>query len=501
MARPRKPEDLDKYPTACARCKGHYFLVKRWPDGTVCEYCYVAAKRVTGVCACGHKGILPGIIGGRPACRGCSGVDLNLDCVECGAEAELYSAGRCQRCVLIATAQRLLTNPETGVLSPELERIVVALGSMTRPNSGLTWIRQKHVDEALQHIAAHPELTHQVFDLLSKGQTTNYLRALLVEHDVLPARNERVIAFREWMDSALERVHTDEHRKLVSQYARWSLERHLRSKDAVSESSFMGAKQVATVTIEFCNWLTTEYDITIGEADQSHLDLWLCTGPGTRLRLERFVRWAVKSRLVDQTLEVPRHRRGTAPRLPAEEQDAVIDTVVHQNTLTPRDRLAAILVIVFGQRVETIAALTWDQIAIDDIVTIKIADLPIELPPPLDQPVRQLAADPSNSQTAAHRDSPWFFRGQKPGHHMGPTALRERLRPTLAALGARLGTLNQLTQTMPIPILAETLGYSPATLEAHAQVSGATYARYVANKVIDPPISKTMTRPIQGELW
>lgn len=55
MARPRKPEDRDKYPTACARCKGHYSLVKRWPDGTVCEYCYVAAKRVTGVCACGHK--------------------------------------------------------------------------------------------------------------------------------------------------------------------------------------------------------------------------------------------------------------------------------------------------------------------------------------------------------------------------------------------------------------------------------------------------------------
>ncbi|MGV0585260.1 Fis family transcriptional regulator [Mycobacteroides chelonae] len=365
---------------------------------------------------------------------------------------------------------------------------------MARPNSGLTWIRQKHVDEALQHIAAHPELTHQVFDLLPKGRTTNYLRALLVEHDVLPARNERVIVFREWMDSALERVHTDEHRKLVSQYARWSLERHLRSKDAVSESSFMGAKQVATVTIEFCNWLTTEYDITIGEADQSHLDLWLSTGPVTRLRLERFVRWAVKSRLVDQTLEVPRHRRGTAPRLPAEEQDAVIDTVVHQNTLTPRDRLAAILVIVFGQRVETIAALTWDQSAIDDIVTIKIADFPIELPPPLDKPVRQLAADPSNSQTAAHRDSPWVFRGQKPGHHMGPMALRERLRPTLAALDARLGTLNQLTQTTPIPILAETLGYSPATLEAHAQASGATYARYVANK-------STPEHPVQGELW
>ncbi|OHT81887.1 Fis family transcriptional regulator [Mycobacteroides chelonae] len=497
MARPRKPEDPHRYPVPCARCKKHYYLVKRWPDGVVCEYCYVAAKRIQGICGCGHKGILPGVINNNPACRRCSGVDLNLDCVECGAEAELYSGGCCQRCVLVATARRLLSNPETGILSTELERIVIALGAMTRPNSGLTWIRQKHVDEALRQIAAHPELTHEVFDQLPKGRTTNYLRALLVEHDLLPARSERIVRFTDWARESLQRVDAEEHRKLLSQYARWGLERHLRGKDTVSESAFMAAKQVLTVTIDFCNWLTTEHNVTVEQADQSHIDLWLSEGAVTRQRLDRFIRWAVKSRLVDPVLRVPPHRRGTAPRLSAADQSLVIDTVVHQSTLTPRDRLAAILVIVFGQRVETIAALTWGQILITDTVTIKLADLPIELTAPLDEPVRQLAADPSNSQTAAHRDSPWIFRGLTPGSHIGPTALRQRLKPTLSALQARLGTLNQLTQTTPIAILAETLGYSPITLEAHAQASGATYAQYIANKAA-PSASEG---PAQGELW
>jgi hypothetical protein len=59
--------------------------------------------------------------------------------------------------------------------------------------------------------------------------------------------------------------------------------------------------------------------------------------------------------------------------------------------------------------------------------------------------------------------------------------LRARLRPVLAALEARLGTLNELTQTTPIAILAETLGYSPQTLEAHARASASTYSRYVAS--------------------
>lgn len=100
-----------------------------------------------------------------------------------------------------------------------------------------------------------------------------------------------------------------------------------------------------------------------------------------------------------------------------------------------------------------------------DAVTVALADVPIELPPPLDEPVRTLAASNYNNQTAAHPNSPWVFRGYRPGMHVTPTHLRNHLRPVLAALEARLGTLNELTQTTPIAILAETLGYSPRRLK------------------------------------
>jgi integrase len=178
------------------------------------------------------------------------------------------------------------------------------------------------------------------------------------------------------------------------------------------------------------------------------------------------------------------HRRGTAPRMPIAQQNAVIDKVAHEQTLHPRDRLTAILIIVFAQRAEDVAALTWDQITITaDTVTIDLAGLPIYLPPPLDEPVRALVASNYNSQTAAHRNSPWVFRGYTPGRHVGPAHLPDHLRPVLAALEARLGTLNELTQTTPIAILAETLGYSPQTLEADARASASTYARYIATRL------------------
>ncbi len=481
MARPRKPEDPQRWRVPCDRCGCHYEIVANWPNESVCGYCYQAAKRITGICACGHRGVLPGIIDNRFACRRCSGVTLNVDCVSCGAEAELYSGGRCQRCVLGATAQRLLTNPDTGTVARPLQIIVDALTGMQRPNSGLTWIRRAHVQAVLRDLARHPTLTHKVVDELPPGRTTNYLRSLLVEHGALPSRDERLAQFQVWAAAALDRITTDEHRKVVTRFVRWNLEKRLVSMSPVTDSAFLHAKQSLTVTIEFCNWLGAEHDTGIDRLTQAHIDLWQSTGPTTREHIVRFIRWAMKSRLVSADLEVTPHRRGTAPRMPITEQNAVIEKVVHQPTLHPRDRLAAILVIVFAQRMEDVAALTWDRVTITaDAATITLADIPIELPPPLDEPLRALAAGNYNKQTAAHPKSPWLFRGYRPGMHITPTHLRNHLRPVLASLEARLGTLNELTQSTPIAILAETLGYSPQTLEAHARASASTYSRYIA---------------------
>jgi integrase len=156
-------------------------------------------------------------------------------------------------------------------------------------------------------------------------------------------------------------------------------------------------------------------DAQVEQVTQGHIDLWQSTGPTTREHILRFIRWAIKAKLIASDLEVTPHRRGTAPRMPIAQQNAVIEQVAHQQTLHPRDRLAAILVIVFAQRAEDVAALTWDRITITaDTVTIDLASLPIHLPPPLDEPVRALAPSRYNSQTAAHRNSPWVFRGYTP---------------------------------------------------------------------------------------
>lgn len=171
---------------------------------------------------------------------------------------ELYSGGRCQRCVLEATAQWLLTDHDTALIAPQLQVIVEALTAMHRPNSGLVWIRQTHVQSVLRELARHPTLTHDVLDQLPAGRTANYMRSLLVEHGALPSRDERLARFQTWAAAAQQRIANEEHRKAVARFTRWGLEKRLRSMHTVTDSAFLRAKQSLTVTIEFCNWLAAE---------------------------------------------------------------------------------------------------------------------------------------------------------------------------------------------------------------------------------------------------
>lgn len=479
MSRPRKPQDPVRWPVPCARCSQHHEIAANWPDGGICGYCYQQAKRTRGTCRCGHRGVLPGRVDSHPACRRCSGVKLNVDCRGCDAEDELYAGGLCWRCTLSSTVDRLLTNPLSGSTPTELVPFADALKSMKRANSGLTWIRQKHVTEFLQELAVTPTVTHEAVDALPKSRTREFVRGLLIEHSVLPHRDVYRARYDEWSRDALERVSDPVNRDVIRRYIRWQHNRRMNQMDQVPQGTFLRSKQTVTVAIELLNWLN-DHGLELGELEQAHLDAWQASGPSTRLLADRFLSWAIKTRLIDPDLKIQRHRRGTSSRMNATDQGQAVQRVVHTDELGPRDRAAAILVLVFGQQVEDVVALTWDDVKVtDDLVTVLVGAIEIALPDPLDGPWRELAANPGNDLTAAHPNSNWVFRGYSPGQHVDAGHLRNRLRRVFSTRAARLGTLHELTKLAPVAILAEALGYAPATIERHAIDSATAYSQYV----------------------
>lgn len=477
MARPKKPEDPARNPHPCSRCAKHYPTAAQWPDGRVCTYCYRAALRTSGTCACGHIGILPGIVGGTAACRACSGVRVNIDCRRCHAEAELYSGGICWRCHLSDLVDDVFATADE-TIAEQLAPVAAALKAMERPSSGVTWIRQPHVRDALAQLVGNGRISHPELDRLPAGRTRDYIRGLLVEHGVLEPRDELIVRFTAWAETAKDRLSTDEHRDIIDRYLRWHHLRRMRDLSPITDGTFLRAKQATTVAIDFCNWLTAHHT-TLSAVTQTDLEAWIATGPSTRLIIDRFLAWSRRSHITSQDLTVPKHRRGTARRMPQPDQQEVLADVVSGTQLSARDRLAAILVLVFAQPIERIRNLTWDDIEITDAtVDLTLAAVPITLAPPLDQLVRDLAAGPGHQQTAAHPDSPWVFRGTKPGSPINAMHLRQRLRPLFSVIAGRLGTITELSRTTPIAFLAETLGYAPAVLEHHATTAGADYGTY-----------------------
>jgi integrase len=375
----------------------------------------------------------------------------------------------------------LLTNPDTGVMAAELVPVATALKSMKRSNSGVTWIRQRHVTAFLKDLAVAPTITHERLDELpGADRTRNYIRGLLVEHGALPRRDEFAVRYDQWAAGALERVSSDEHRDVVRRYFRWHLQRRMNQMETVPYGTFLRSKQTVTVAIEFLNWLH-DHGLTLNELRQEHLDAWLADGPSTRRFVDRFIPWAIKCRLVDPELTIARHRRGTSPKLSKSEQDAAVERVVHTDELSVRDQAAAILVVVFGQHIEDVVQLTWDDVIVtDEVVTIRLGKTEFALRSPLDEPMRQLAAAPGNDLTASHPNSNWVFRGYSPGRHIHGSSLRSRLKTVFSTRAARLGTLHELTKLGPVPIIADALGYHPSTIERHAISSASTYAEYMA---------------------
>lgn len=174
--RARQAPDSSRFPP-CTRCAVCYPTAAHWPEGRVCIYCYGQARRTVGTCsACGHEGVLPGVDDeGRPTCRRCSGIALAVDCGYCGTEAVLYRAETCWPCALDQEITRLLRGADGEVAAP-LQPLALAIKTMPRANSGITWLANDAVRSVLRALATgEMPLTHEGLDALPGSRTVEYI--------------------------------------------------------------------------------------------------------------------------------------------------------------------------------------------------------------------------------------------------------------------------------------------------------------------------------------
>ena len=147
-------------------------------------------------------------------------------------------------------------------------------------------------------------------------------------------------------------------------------------------------------------------------------------------------------------------------------------------------RVAGILLLLYAQPLTKIAALSTAAVTSTDGETrIPLGQEPIPVPQPfadmLDTHIRNR---PNLRTTGGVAATPWLFPSSRPGRHLDPQSIMNRLRGLgIDLLGARNTALQNLVVEVPPPLVAELLGYSYNVTQRHAEIAAQPSARYVTS--------------------
>lgn len=444
------------------------------------------AKRTHGTCAtCGHVGVLPGLAhDNKPICRSCSGISLNVDCQECGAEAELYRGSRCWRCELRREATALLS--PINAPAKKVATLIDAIAGMKRPNSGLTWIRQPHVRELLTTLGANDApITHEVLDTADSPRTAvEYLRSLLTEYGVLPFRDRLQADFDQWVSPRQEEIRDPSSRAILTQFIRWHQKRRMTQAAADNDGQtprgvFLNVKQTTTMAVQFLNWLT-ENGLTLQQADQHAIDNWFSNGPSTRELAQTFIYWAQDKRHMPR-VDLPKRERLHADTLGVQGRLRLLKTVLTDDDCAMTARIAGGIILLFGQAVNRTVSLRLDAVRAtpDGELEIRFAEDWVPIPTPFAVLLDHWIASRPNLQTAAHESSPWLFPGLMPGEHLQASGVQALLaKHGIPPRAARTAAWRELVRSVPPPLLASAFGVNAHTVDEYGRQAGSRYARY-----------------------
>jgi hypothetical protein len=471
----------------CMRCGRLKVVCARTPAGEpLCGNC---SRRIDECALCGNVRAIKGRTPEGPACRGCYAKHPASfrSCSECGTLARLYHHGLCDRCACLQILHDLLSRPD-GRLRPEAEPVFHALAAGD-PRGILLWLHRRQPRDILTALAqAEGPISHDLLDDLQPRQSVQHLRAALVAADILPPRDEHLIVLERWLHTTIGKVTDPEERQLLRRFVAWYHLRRLRRQDhQTTYPQISMVRREVSCIINLLAWVHNR-GRTLGTCTQADIDAWLADGPGMRHEARNFIVWAAKRGHVHAVEVPPRRQDNLRSVLIADDHRwEHVRRLLHDTTLDPVDRVAGLLILLYAQPLTKIAAIRTDQITRDqrtDRTHLLLGSQPLELPPPLDALVTELAANTHTTYSILGRivEHPWLFPGGPPGHHLSDRQLMRRLQHIgiTRTLAGRNAAMMSLAAELPAAVLSRLLGLHINTATKWTVEAGAPKSGYAA---------------------
>jgi len=365
-----------------------------------------------------------------------------------------------------------------------------AVTAARQPRSALNWLRKGAGASLLADVAAgRLAISHDALDTHPHRRAADYLRHMLTAAGALPPRDEELARTGQWLTETLQAIGPAADRRLVQAYATWQVMRRLRASAAGTarpRTPTAHARNNIRAAASFLTWLRSR-GITLATCGQADLDQWLDSGPSACLARD-FLAWAASRRHCQQlTIHAP--PRPTGPAISQDQRWALAARLLHDTTLEPTDRVAGCLLLLYGQPLSRIAAMTTSQVTRhDDQTLIQLGRHDVPVPGQLADAALQLIKDGRSYRgVGSPPATTWLFPGHLPGRPITPDTLGQRLRALgIYAQTGRRAALLDLAAQLPAAVLADLLGLHHNTAARWMHQAGGDWTRYAAELARHP---------------
>jgi hypothetical protein len=183
---------------------------------------------------------------------------------------------------------------------------------------------------------------------------------------------------------------------------------------------------------------------------------------------------------------VPRLGRNPGAATSDDDRFAQLSRLLHDADLELTDRVGGALLLLYGQPLSRITAITTDQITRrDQQVFLRFGHHDVHIPEPLATLLTSLLRDRRRYLgVGTPATNNWLFPGLLPGRPLTAARLGERLRALgIRAQPSRRAALTSLAAQLPAAVLAELLHLHPTTAVRWVRAAGGDWNRYAAQLV------------------